>query len=48
MDKLEEIKSEKKLNKNALGFHKPGKWDKVVDIYNCHLQSKLSNKIKFS
>lgn len=43
---LEEIKSEKKLNKNALGFHKPGKWDKVVDIYNCHLQSKLSNKIK--
>lgn len=31
---------------NALGFHVPGLFDKVVDIDKCWLQSDLSNRIK--
>ena len=35
----DEIKLKKKsLEKNGLGFHKSGMWDKVVDIEKCHLQ----------
>ena len=35
----QEIKLKKKnLEKNGLGFHKSGMWDKVVDIEKCHLQ----------
>ena len=37
---------EKTLNKNGLGFHKPGMWDKVIDIEKCHLQADPSNKIR--
>ena len=42
----EEISSGKEFNKNALGFHKPGMWDKIVDITNCHLQAEPSNAIR--
>ncbi len=42
----EEIASGKEFNKNALGFHKPGMWDKIVDIENCHLQADPSNAIR--
>ena len=42
----EEIDSEEIFNKNALGFHKPGMWDKIVDIQQCHLQVEPSNKIR--
>ena len=31
---------------NALGFHIPGAFDKVLDINTCWLQSELSNKIR--
>jgi 23S rRNA (uracil1939-C5)-methyltransferase len=31
---------------NALGFHIPGRFDKVLDITECKLQSELSNEIK--
>lgn len=31
---------------NALGFHIPGAFDKVLDINSCWLQSELSNKIR--
>ena len=31
---------------NALGFHVPGLFDKVVDINKCWLQSDLSNKLR--
>lgn len=42
----EEIQSGKEFNKNALGFHKPGMWDKIVDIEKCHLQEDPSNAIR--
>ncbi|MDC1030080.1 23S rRNA (uracil(1939)-C(5))-methyltransferase RlmD [Flavobacteriaceae bacterium] len=42
----EEIASNKEFNKNALGFHKPGMWDKIVDINKCHLQADPSNAIR--
>lgn len=33
-------------NKNALGFHIPGMWDKILDIKTCHLQADPSNAIR--
>ena len=33
---------------NALGFHIPNMFDKVLDIKHCWLQSELSNKIRLS
>ena len=42
----EEIDSGENFNKNALGFHKPGMWDKIVDIEKCHLQADPSNAIR--
>lgn len=42
----EEIKSEKPIERRALGFHKPNMWDKIVDIQNCHLQAAPSNDIR--
>ena len=46
---LEEIQSDKDLgDKNALGFHIPGMWDKILDIKKCHLQADPSNAIRNS
>ena len=43
----EEISSNKELdNRNALGFHIPGMWDKILDIKNCWLQEDPSNDIR--
>ena len=43
----EEINSEKDIaDKNALGFHIPGMWDKILDIKTCHLQENPSNSIR--
>ena len=42
----EEIKSGEILERKGLGFHKPGMFDKVLDIENCYLQPDLSNKIR--
>ena len=45
----EEIKSKKEIkNKNSLGFHIPGMFDKVLDLNKCHLQKDPSNKIRLS
>lgn len=33
-------------NKNGLGFHIPGMFDKILDISNCHLQPEPSNTIR--
>ncbi len=33
-------------HRNALGFHIPGRFDKVLDIDTCYLQSQLSNRIR--
>ena len=43
----EEIRSEQMFdNMNALGFHIPGMFDKVLDIENCWLQNTVSNRIR--
>lgn len=44
---LDEIKSDSEIqNRNALGFHIPGMWDKILDINTCHLQEDPSNEIR--
>lgn len=43
----EEIESDVELeNRNALGFHIPKMWDKILDITKCHLQEDPSNSIR--
>ncbi len=43
----EEIDSESQIeDRNALGFHIPGMWDKILDIKKCHLQEDPSNAIR--
>lgn len=43
----EEIKAPEAVeNKNALGFHIPGMFDKVLNIENCYLQPEPSNSIR--
>lgn len=42
-----QIESKQEIeNKNALGFHIPGMFDKILDIDNCYLQHEPSNKIR--
>ena len=44
---LEEVQSDQDLgDRNALGFHIPGMWDKILDIKKCHLQANPSNAIR--
>ena len=43
----EEVKSDAELvRENALGFHIPKMWDKILDIKKCHLQQDPSNAIR--
>ena len=43
----EEIQSKAVIeNRNALGFHIPGMWDKILDIDKCWLQAEPSNNIR--
>jgi 23S rRNA (uracil1939-C5)-methyltransferase len=44
----EEIKSNANFEKNALGFHIPKMWDKILDINKCWLQEDPSNEIRNS
>lgn len=39
-------KNEPGKQMDALGFHVPGRFDKVLDIQTCHLQDDRSNKIR--
>ena len=41
-----EIEKKESINKNALGFHKPGRWDKVVDINFCYLKLSLQTRFE--
>ena len=44
---LEEIQSAEEItDRDALGFHIPGMWDKILDIEKCHLQADPSNAIR--
>ena len=46
---LEEVQSEAEIeDKDALGFHVPGMFDKVINLNNCHLQKEPSNAIRLS
>jgi 23S rRNA (uracil1939-C5)-methyltransferase len=46
---MEEINSGKEIeNRNALGFHIPGMWDKILDLKECHLQAEPSNSIRLA
>ena len=43
----EDINSESEItNRNALGFHIPGRFDKVLDVERCYLQPDPSNAIR--
>jgi 23S rRNA (uracil1939-C5)-methyltransferase len=42
----EEIDKQLPIDRDGLGFHVPGSFDKVLDINTCHLQSNLSNEIR--
>ncbi|HOK36879.1 MAG TPA: 23S rRNA (uracil(1939)-C(5))-methyltransferase RlmD [Paludibacteraceae bacterium] len=44
----EEMQQQEKTskNENAVGFHIPGKFDKVLDIEKCWLQDDISNQIR--
>lgn len=45
----EEIGTEDNIyNRNALGFHIAGKFDRVLDINNCYLQDDPSNEIRLA
>ncbi len=44
---IEEVQSDEDLgDRNALGFHIPGMWDKILDVRKCHLQADPSNDIR--
>ena len=42
----EEIDSELTFDRNALGFHIPGRFDKILDIEKCYLQPEPTNEIR--
>ncbi|MBR1882639.1 MAG: 23S rRNA (uracil(1939)-C(5))-methyltransferase RlmD [Muribaculaceae bacterium] len=42
----EQLESEEVFDRNALGFHIPGGYDKVLNINRCHLQAEPSNEMR--
>ncbi len=43
----DEIKNKDEIvNRNALGFHAPGRFDRIIDINKCFLQDDSSNQIR--
>ena len=46
MTEAEIASTEEISDKNALGFHIPKMWDKILDINKCHLQDDPSNQIR--
>ena len=44
---LEQVKSDEKFDQmNALGFHSPGAFDKILDIDECFLMQDINNRIR--
>ena len=44
---LEQVQSGEKFEQmNALGFHIPGAFDKILDIDTCHLMSDICNRLR--
>jgi len=48
LDASEIKQDETCTSRNALGFHVPGLYDRIVDINNCYLQPEPSNRIRLS
>lgn len=44
----EQVDSGEAIDRNALGFHLPGRFDKVLDIETCYLQTDPSNDIRLA
>ena len=42
----EQIDSGEEFERNALGFHIPKRFDKIVDIEHCYLQGGISNDVR--
>lgn len=42
----EDLKNTEPMEMNALGFHIPGRFDKILDIEHCYLQADPSNAIR--
>jgi len=40
-----ESEKERSPSKFALGLHAPGRWDKILNINECHIQTKIANNI---
>ena len=40
-----ESEKDRKPENFALGLHAPGRWDKILDINNCHIQPSIANDI---
>lgn len=46
---LDEVNSGNEINdRNALGFHIPGMWSKILDLKECFLQEDPSNQIRLA
>jgi 23S rRNA (uracil1939-C5)-methyltransferase len=43
-----ENREDETLNMNALGFHIPGRFDKILDVKHCYLQAEPSNELRNS
>lgn len=41
-----DMQNREAMEMNALGFHIPGRFDKILDIQHCHLQTGPSNAIR--
>ena len=44
----EQIETGKDFDNRALGFHIPGRYDKLVDLEECYLQAEPSNSIRLA
>ena len=42
----EDVHSDEEKEMNALGYHIPGRFDKILNIEHCHLQADPSNEIR--
>lgn len=43
---IEEIRSGEEIDRQGVGFHVPGGFDKVIDLEKCYLQKDPSNQIR--
>lgn len=43
---LDQIRSAEDFDRNALGFHIPKMFDKIIDVDHCYLQGNISNEVR--